>query len=173
MWHAFHSSNFIPTITGVSSSMNSATTGFLFFTRLDQISASAQQAYSNFCQQSLSRSLSTIKFFASRRLPNLCLRITPLSSLLSLTILLSTQLNALWPGAFAAKKNASRPFSTKLSIEQFTVFSYLRFSSASPLSRKNYYLYYFFLFMPASFKTHCKIRQRAQPHHILKMSKCR
>ena len=99
---------------------------FPSITRPDQITTTLRSAYSKFFS---SRSLSTVTPFASRCLLNLsCSKVTPLNSLLSLTISHSTRLNLLLPGAFAAKKNASRSFSTNYLTERFIVFSYLGFS---------------------------------------------
>ena len=67
-WHTYYSSDFAPTIVDASSSIISATTWFPSVTVPDQISESVCLAHSKFFSW---RSLSTVKPFASRWLPNL------------------------------------------------------------------------------------------------------
>lgn len=123
-WHVLQPCDLVPMITGELPSINSATKGLPYITRLDQIPASVHPANSKFFS---SKSLSTITPFTSRWLPKLsCSRITPLNILLSFIIHHFTK-TICW------KKNASRPFSTKYSIAQFIVFSNLEFSLESLL----------------------------------------
>ena len=123
-------------------------------TRADQISASVCPAYSKFFN---SRSLSTVTPFAARWLPNLsCSGITPLNSLLSLTILQLIWLNALRAEAFVAKKHIKTIFNKMLN---WTVYRLL-ISTVLIRTSINSNNHYFFLFMPVSSKTRCKFRQR-------------